>query len=151
MLRNPEVRSTELGSSLGGNMTNAIESDDAIAREVIAAEEARCQAILVSDRAALDLILGDDLTNTHSTGLSEDKITNLNRSAASDSTTYTRANLKVRVYGDTAVMTGDMDIHFPDAPDGTPGRLMPSVALQVWVKRDDRWQLVAIQTAPRPE
>jgi hypothetical protein len=48
-----------------------------------------------------------------------------------------------------AVVTGDMDMHFPDAADGTPGRLMPSVALQVWVKRDGRWQLVAIQTAPR--
>jgi hypothetical protein len=128
-----------------------MKTDDESAREVIAAEEARCRAIIESDRATLDLILGDDLTNTHSSGSSEDKAANLNRSATPGSNTYSRANLKVRVYGDTAVMTGDMDIHFPDAPDGTPGRLMPSVALQVWVNRDGRWQLVAIQTAPRPE
>jgi len=124
-------------------MTNAGDDESVTIAEVVAAEAERCRAIEESDGAALDLLLGEELINTHSSGLTEDKATHLNRLSKPGSDTYTRANLSVRMYGDMAVMRGDMDILHSSAP--------PTMvtALQLWVKRDDRWQLVAFQNAPR--
>jgi hypothetical protein len=130
-------------------MTAISQSDDLAIGEVIAAEEARCRAVDASDRAALSVILGDDFTNQHSSGTTENKEEKLDRCSSASHTTYTRGDdLFVRIYGDTAVMTGDMDTHFP-SKDGEPGRVLGQVAIQVWVRRDVRWQLVAMQTANR--
>jgi hypothetical protein len=121
-----------------------VTSDEAVAiAEVMAAEAERCRAIEESDQAALDLLLGEELINTHSSGSSEDKATHLNRLSTPGSDTYTRANLSVRIYGDVAVMRGDMDVLHSSAP--------PTLvtALQLWTKRDGRWQLIAFQNAPR--
>lgn len=125
-------------------MTNgAIEADEAAIEEVLAAEEQRCQAVRESDRATLDLLLGEEFINTHSSGSSEDRTSHLNRLTTPGSDTYTREHLTVRLYGDVAVMRGDMDVHHSAAP---PTLLQ---ALQVWIRRDGRWQLVALQNAPR--
>src|ERR1700761_2092388 len=48
---------------------------DDVTGEVLAAEERRCAAIAAQDWAALDAILADEFTYTHSTGTTEDKST----------------------------------------------------------------------------
>jgi hypothetical protein len=58
---------------------------------------------------------------------------------------YKRHGLKVRPYGDTAIMTGEIDITIDALPDGIPERHIFSFTTQVWVLRDGRWQMAAFQ------
>jgi hypothetical protein len=107
-------------------MTN--QADDSIIDQVLAAEASRLQAI--DDRA--------------DTGRYEDKASNMATLQASPRS-YKRRNLKVRPYGDAAVMTGEIDITVDALPDGTPERHIFSFTTQVWVFRDGRWQMAAFQ------
>src|ERR1700722_4331791 len=137
-------------AKVGGGTLAAARSDAEMIAEVLGAEEARCAGVLDSDRAAMEPLIGDDYTNQHSNGSTENKEQLLDRISSASHTTYTRGELFVRIYGEVAVMTGDMDTHFPSR-DGNPGRVLGQVAIQVWVLRDGDWQLVAQQTANRPE
>ncbi len=124
-------------------MTN--QADEAVIDQVLAAEAARLQAIDDRDWAALDLLLADDLSYVHSdTGRYEDKASNMATLQASPRS-YKRRGLKVRPYGDAAVMTGEIDITVDALPDGTPERHIFSFTTQVWVLRDGRWQMAAFQ------
>jgi ketosteroid isomerase-like protein len=112
---------------------------------VLAAETSRLKAIDDRDWTALEMILADDLSYVHSdTGLYEDKAANLLTLKASPRS-YKRRDLKVRPYGDTAVMTGEIDITIDALPDGTAEQHIFSLATQVWVRRDGRWKMVAFQ------
>jgi len=124
-------------------------STEALKVEVIAAEAERCRAVDASDRSALDRIIGDDFSNQHSDGSLEDKATFLERCSSTSHSTYSRDVLDVRIYGYTAVTTGELYIHFPARGD-RPARDITQLALQVWVKTGERWQLVAQQTAAKP-
>jgi hypothetical protein len=124
---------------------------DKIVEEVLGAEAARLAAIDTRDWAALELILGDDLSYVHSdTGVREDKAANL-ATLHQSPRSYKRRGLKVRHYGDTAVMTGEIDITVDALPDGSPERHVFSSATQVWVRREGRWQMVAFQATMIPE
>jgi ketosteroid isomerase-like protein len=121
------------------------QADVSVIDEVLAAEAARLQAIDDRDWAALDLLLADDLSYVHSdTGRYEDKVSNMATLKASPRS-YKRRDLKVRPYGDTALMTGEIDITVDALPDGTPERHIFSFTTQVWVKREGRWQMAAFQ------
>jgi hypothetical protein len=96
-------------------MTN--QADDSVIDQVLAAETARLQAIDDRDWAALDLLLADDLSYVHSdTGRYEGKASNMATLQASPRS-YKRRGLKVRPYGDAAVMTGEIDITVDALPD----------------------------------
>ncbi|MBO0694062.1 MAG: nuclear transport factor 2 family protein [Acidimicrobiaceae bacterium] len=120
----------------------ATTSDQAAIDEVLEAEEARCRAIEQTDWAALDRILGDDFVYTHSTGKHETKdewvagIKKLDRAVVRD-------NLSVRVFGDVALVSGTSVNRYAEPFNGDShfGSLLD--VLQVWVKRDGEWQLVA--------
>ena len=135
----------------GMGMT-VLQTDQAAITEVIAAEQERCDATRASDRARLDRLIGDEFTNQHSNGhTNESKTRLIERCTSVTHTNYTRGDLDVRVYGDTAVMTGEIDIHFPPASDGSVRDPKTELAIQVWVKRDGRWQLVAQQTTDKAD
>jgi ketosteroid isomerase-like protein len=113
--------------------------------EVLAAEAARMTAIDARDWPALEMILGDDLSYVHSdTGIYEDKEANLVTLKASPRS-YKRRDLKVRPYGDVAVMTGEIDITIDALADGTAEQHIFSRATQVWIHRDGRWQMIVFQ------
>lgn len=113
--------------------------------EVLAAEAARLRAIDERDFAALDLLLGEDLSYVHSdTGQYEDKASNMAMLQASPRS-YKRRDLRVRPYGDVAVMTGEIDITVDEIKGVSKERHIFSFATQVWVKRDTRWQMVVFQ------
>jgi ketosteroid isomerase-like protein len=93
-------------------------------------------------------LLTDDLTHTHVTGRTEDKATYLAALGGRPRIT-TRRDLTVRIYGETAVMTGILVNAFP--PDGGAARApVEAQALQVWVKTSDGWQQAAFVASPLP-
>lgn len=110
--------------------------------EVLKADEARCRAIEQTDWAALERILGDDFVYTHSTGKRETKdewvagIKKLDRAVIRD-------NLSVRLFGDVALLSGTSVNRYAEPFNGDShfGSLLD--VLQVWVRRDGEWQLVA--------
>lgn len=131
---------------------SVLQGDPAAVAEVIASEHERCEATRASDRARLERIYADELTNQHSNGYTnETKARIIERCTSASHTTYTRGELDVRMYGDTAVMSGELVLHFPPSPDGSQRPAKVELALQVWVRRDGRWQLAAQQTVDKKD
>jgi len=119
-------------------------SDETTVAEVLAAEEARIAAVHAGDWERLSDFLGGDLTYTHMSGKIETKAENL-ASTKAVSRSYKRSDLKVRPFGDMAVMNGGFEATMAPLPDGTPERKLVGRALQVWAKRDGAWQMIAFQ------
>ena len=119
--------------------------DRQVIDEVLAAEDARLAAIDERNFDALERLIADDLSYVHSdTGEYQDKPALLERLRDSPRS-YKRRGLRVRLYGDVAVMTGEIDITI-DALEGVADeRHVFSFATQVWIHRDDRWQMVVFQ------
>lgn len=98
-------------------------------------ERARCEATSSGDVAALREMYTDDMTYTHSTGVTQDVEALLDGVARSAPRLTRGDDLRVRFYGaNFAVMTGMMRAEL-SAPDGsgTIFVLEPHV-LQVWVR-----------------
>lgn len=118
--------------------------------EIIALEKRRIEAMTKQDAKALDEILADDLSYTHSGGRTETKaefITNV----TTGGTRYralTQEDVKVRQYGDTAIVTGHGIVHVESSGGD---RKFPIRFIDVYVKRDDVWRMVAWQSTKLPE
>jgi ketosteroid isomerase-like protein len=123
--------------------------NDARQKEVLAAEEARRNAMLQSDVATLNRLLSDVMVYTHSSGGKDSKASWLSK-LSDGSLRYDRlafTDLNVTVVNDTALLTGRMNataVH-----SGQP-RMVDSLYLAVWVKQPTGWQLVAAQGTPVP-
>ena len=116
-------------------------SVDAEIAAILKAEEERCRAINEQDWDSLESLLADDLSHTHMNGLTQDKPTYLEGVKGRPRTT-SRRDLKVRLYGNVAVMTGiQVNIMVRDGVENTTDMQ----GLQVWVKNDNRWQQTAFQ------
>jgi len=107
------------------------------------------QAMLHKDAAALSNLLSDDLTYTHSSNQHQDKAAVL---AAQKGKSVVEAldfkEMKIRVYGNSAVVTCDVDTRTNNA--GTVATLHLHV-IHVLVKHQAGWQLVARQATRYPE
>jgi ketosteroid isomerase-like protein len=123
--------------------------NDARQKEVLAAEEARRNAMPQSDVATLNRLLSDVMVYTHSSGGKDSKASWLSK-LSDGSLRYDRlafTDLNVSVVNDTALLTGRMNataVH-----SGQP-RMVDSLYLAVWVKQPTGWQLVAAQGTPAP-
>ena len=120
----------------------------AVEQEVLRVENARIEAILHADTAALERLLSDDLTYTHSTGRVDSK-TSFIRSIQSGDLTYVAIQpdeLRVRVYGDAAVLTGRsaMKVKSPRLQNQTLD--LDVRFLIVYAKQDGHWRQVAWQS-----
>ncbi|MCX6626322.1 MAG: nuclear transport factor 2 family protein [Candidatus Solibacter sp.] len=104
---------------------------------VLSAMETWKQAVLKKDAAALDRLLHADLLYSHSDGRTETKADILK--ALPDMQSLTFGENSVRVYGNTALVKGTMDIVLK-ANLATTLKLS---VLQVWLKGPKGWQLVA--------
>jgi uncharacterized protein (TIGR02246 family) len=120
-------------------------ADTAAEQAVRAVDAARIQATVSNDMQALDNLLGDDLTYTHSSGVMESKAQVLDklRSGVTRYHTITPSDVQVRVYGDTAVMTGRAAINV--TVDGKTSDLLLRFT-SVYAHRDGKWQFVAWQS-----
>ena len=115
-----------------------------VAGTITSLEARRFKVMTEADLAALDGILGDDLTYTHTSGWTQSK-SELIESLRSGKLRYLSiepANEKVRDYGTTAVGTGRAV--FKVRLDGKELNIQLRF-IDVYVRRHGRWQLVAWQ------
>ena len=134
---------------LSAAVLSAASPDPKTEKEVLAAMEAYKQALIKKDAAALSKILSDDLTYTHSSNLHQDKaavLASLNGNTVAEAIDF--KDLKIRVYGNTAVVSGDVDFRNNAAGKVSVSKLH---VLHVLVKGPQGWQLVARQATRYPE
>jgi ketosteroid isomerase-like protein len=119
--------------------------DAAVARQIEQLEEARNQAILKGDAASIEKMTSDDYTFITLKGELRTKA-EIVKGFASGSFKYqsrTISDLKVRVYGDTAVVTGRSIQKGAENGKDNSGDYWFT---RVYVKQNDAWTTVALQT-----
>lgn len=117
--------------------------------EVRAADARRIAAMVDGDVAALGSLLADDLTYTHSSGQveNEEQFLAAISSGKLDYESIVPSDVQVRIYGNTAVMTGRADIKVK--AQGNP-LAFASRFTSVWVKGEGGWRMVAWQSTRLP-
>jgi hypothetical protein len=119
-----------------------------IEKQVMAAEQARTAALDRSDVTALDQIMADDVTYVHASGMVDTKISYLAaiRSGQLHYISWQPENLRVRVLGNTAVITGEYAVRVADSRvQPTPFNIRIFI-LSVYTWRSGRWQQIAWQS-----
>jgi hypothetical protein len=117
---------------------------------LLAADQARLEALFAADTAALGPILGEDLTYGHATGQVQTKA-ELIAAVASGGIRYVKADSldkHARGFGCAGVVTAIGGFTFEAR--GQPLRLTLRYTA-TYALRDGRWQLVAYQSTPVPE
>jgi uncharacterized protein (TIGR02246 family) len=128
-------------------------NDDAAAKkangpeEELRALEAKLnEAIVRADLGFFDRVFADDFTHTNHNGEFRSKaqwLANHKPGAKSPYESFDTEDLSVRVYGETAVVTGRS---LPKGKDSKGQAITGQFRFtRVWVKRDGRWQVVAFQ------
>jgi ketosteroid isomerase-like protein len=132
-----------IGMLLSGLALAAAGSTDAEG-EVRAAMIAWKEATLGKDGAALDNLLHQDLTYSHSNGRTQTKADVVSSVAGGKSsvTGIHFGDLTVRVYGTTALVKGIVDVH--SSKDGATSAAHLDI-LHVWINGSQGWQMVARQ------
>ena len=120
-------------------------------QQVLQAEKDRFAAMVKGDRAALEKLLADDLTYTHSTALLENK-EQFVKSVTSGNIDYVsivpnEADWKVRVIGNTAVVNGVAAVNVIDTGKDRKIRIRFTT---VQANRGGAWQLLAWQSTVVP-
>ena len=113
---------------------------DPQAASVIALETRRCDAIGAGDLSALAEVLADDYLHVLAPGRLVDKTQyiELIRNAPRKPE---RGALSVRMYGDAAVITGELTNHI--GAQASERRSIAAYCTQVAVKRDGHWRFVS--------
>lgn len=114
---------------------------DSDTKQVLAAMESLKQAMIHRDGAALEKLLSDDLTYTHSAGQEESKA-DVIKSITSGKSIVEKLELTdtiVRINGNTALVKGKVDLWHSST------NIVNMNVLHVWVKHASGWQMVARQ------
>ncbi|MEO8628901.1 MAG: nuclear transport factor 2 family protein [Betaproteobacteria bacterium] len=119
------------------------------AEEALKAEDARYTAQTTNDFAALDRLLGDDLSYTHSSALVDSKASYIEslRSGAVKYRVMKRSDVKVRTYGCIGIITGTGNF------DVTVKGQDLSVEIRftsIWAKRNSGIQFVSWESTRIP-
>jgi uncharacterized protein (TIGR02246 family) len=117
--------------------------------EVAALEESRRAALAAGDVEALSDLIADDYIHVHATALIHDKAAMLNHVRKSPRTVAPRTP-KIRVYGDFAILTGEMVNIAPGSGGAEPSRTR-LYATQVARKIDGKWKFISFQTTRIPD
>jgi ketosteroid isomerase-like protein len=116
-------------------------------KDVLAALEAWKQAMIKKDKAAFEKLYHPDLSFAHSSGVIETKEQAIEHvvGGAASFDAIDLAETKVRVHGNTALVTGKMDYH---QREKDKVNLVKLVVLTVWMKGGKQgWQMIARQAA----
>jgi hypothetical protein len=121
-------------------------------QQVLQAEKDRFAAMVKGDRAALEKLLSDDLTYTHSTALLETKEQFI-KSVTSGNIDYvsivpSEPDWKVRINGTTAVVNGIAAVNVVDNGNDRKIRIRFTT---VHANRGAAWQLLAWQSTVIPQ
>jgi ketosteroid isomerase-like protein len=120
----------------------AVSSSDK--QDVLAAMDAYKNALIHKDRAALDRLLGNDLTYVHSGGKFETKADVLKLTSVIENIVFF-PDTTVRMHGNIALVTGKADfVHSSTATSHVH-------VLYVWEKGSQGWQMIARQASKRPD
>ena len=118
--------------------------------DVLAADDARFQAMLRADWAALDAALADDLTYVHSTDRLESKaehVANL-RAGKPHYRGIAPRDRHVRVHDGVGVVNGVSEMRVER--DGKEQRFTVRY-LAVYVRAGERWRMIAWQSTRQPD
>ena len=118
--------------------------------EIISLERQRIEAMINQDAKALDSILDDELSYTHSSGRIETKAEFI-ANATSGVTRYralSQEDVKVRQFGDTAIVTGQGTVHVESSRGENK---FPIRFIDVYVNRNGAWRMVAWQSTKLPD
>ena len=121
-------------------------------QQVLQAEKDRFAAMIKGDRAALEKLLADDLTYTHSSALFESKEQFI-KSVTSGNIDYVsivpnEADWKVRVNGNTAIVNGVAAVNVIDTGKDLKIRIRYTT---IHTNRGGSWQLQAWQATRLPQ
>jgi len=116
------------------------DSDAAISQHLEAIEQTWLNAEKNHDAATFETLVTDDWTSLTPDGKTQTKAERSAKIKASHVVTATLGDMKVRVLGDTAVVTGTDD-------EAEGGKTTHYVWMDVFVKRSGKWLAVASQTA----
>jgi len=118
-------------------------------KDILALEGERFGAMIARDFPRLQLLVHDELMYTHSSGVVDGKATWLD-AMKSGRVKYKKAQCterKVRMYGDTALITGRAQI---EAEIGGEPKTLKLLFLNAWTKTPQGWKFVAWQSTPMP-
>ena len=113
--------------------------------DILALEAERCLALVAADVSTLDRITAEDYTHVETGGGTRNKaqfLAAMSRPEVRFSSWVIEEN-QVRVYGDTAVVTGRYHNTLCTADGEQPAKHARHI--RVYVRRDGRWQNVAHQ------
>ncbi|MCB2073435.1 MAG: nuclear transport factor 2 family protein [Novosphingobium sp.] len=119
-----------------------------VTAQVLAAEQARCDAMLANDNAALDAVLDPRLQFAHATGAVDDKDAFLAKMAAGRIRYVTIGWSEERVLElapDVAMLTGRMNTDVE--VEGVVKQLRNRV-ITVWGRSGGAWRMIAFQSTP---
>ena len=118
--------------------------------EIRQLESRRIQAMMKADAEELNRVLADDLTYTHSSGQVDTK-SQLIESLKSGERKYQTIepqDVKVRLYGDAAVVTGRAKLKTVSKGQESSFQVQFT---DVYAKKKGHWQMVAWQSSRLPE
>ena len=116
-------------------------------QEILKLEDERFSAMIARDFARLQLLVHDELMYTHSSGVVDGKASWLD-SMKSGRVKYKKAGCserKVRLFGDTALITGRALIA---AEIGGQAKTRKRLVLNAWTRTPQGWKFVAWQSTP---
>ena len=118
--------------------------------EIIELENQRIAAMIAGDETTLDAVLADDLIYTHSTARVETKAEFIGNvtSGRTRYVSFERHDVKIRDYGDTAVVTGHAKLHVKTGHQDVEFQVR---FLDIYRKLNGRWQMVAWQSTKAPD
>ncbi len=115
---------------------------------LLAREAERCDAMKRADFARLRDILHPDLVHVHAKGQTDDYESYFRSGGTHvDYQQVDRSDLKVKLLGDTALMTG-RQLLVAVRKDGSGTVRIDSRVMQVWTRDDGQWRQLAFQTTP---
>ena len=120
---------------------------EAATQEVLNLETRRCAAVAAGDLNGLAATLADDYLHVFGGGTTAGKAAYVAELKAGPRT-HERSNLTVRLYGDTAVVNGDIlnTMRYP----GRPVSVVNAFVTQVAVKgADGEWRFVSWHITPK--
>lgn len=125
-------------------------ADQKTAEAVKALDQKRFDAMTKNDFDTLGSLLADDLTYHHSSGSADTKAAYIEtlRTGKTRYHTVEPSEVKVRVYGNTAIVTGLAKVSFTSNGQVTNTQLRYT---DVWVQKGSAWQMVSWQSTRLPQ
>jgi len=132
--------------------SSAPAAPDNVEQAVRQLDNERTQAILKGDTAFIERVYADDYVVIGVNGLVRDKAQVIAdfKSGALKVESFKDDELKVRVYGDTAILTGRSTSKVKDKGQDTSGQ---SLFTRVYVKQNGQWKLAThhMSRVPQPQ